>query len=135
MLVEEFIKGREFTIGVFKSKGNIIALPITEIISKNEFFDFEAKYEGASEEITPAQVDEVTADKVRDTAKKAYALFNCKGVVRMDFIHDAESGDPYLLEINTVPGQSAASLVPQQVTAMGWSLKEFYSALIDECFA
>ncbi len=134
VLVEEFIKGREFTIGVFKSKGNIIALPITEIISKNEFFDFEAKYEGASEEITPAQVDEVTADKVRDTARKAYALFNCKGVVRMDFIHDAESGDPYLLEINTVPGQSAASLVPQQVVAMGWSLKEFYSALIDECF-
>ena len=134
VLVEEFIKGREFTIGVFKSKGNIIALPITEIISKNEFFDFEAKYEGASDEITPAQVEEATADKVRDTAKKAYALFNCKGVVRMDFIHDEASGDPYLLEINTVPGQSAASLVPQQVAAMGWSLKEFYSALIEECF-
>ena len=134
VLVEEFIKGREFTIGVFKSKGNIIALPITEIISKNEFFDFEAKYEGASEEITPAEVDEVTADKVRDTAKKAYALFNCKGVVRIDFIHDEESGEPFLLEINTVPGQSAASLVPQQVAAMGWSLQEFYSALIEECF-
>lgn len=134
VLVEEFIKGREFTIGVFKSKGNIIALPITEIISKNEFFDFEAKYEGASEEITPAQVEEVTADKVRDTAKKAYAIFNCKGVVRMDFIHDETTGEPCLLEINTVPGQSAASLVPQQVVAMGWSLKEFYSALIEECF-
>ena len=134
VLVEEFIKGREFTIGVFKSKGNIIALPITEIISKNEFFDFEAKYEGASEEITPAEVDEVTADKVRDTAKRAYALFNCKGVVRIDFIHDEESGEPYLLEIKTVPGQSAASLVPQQVAAMGWSLQEFYSALIEECF-
>ncbi|RYY71467.1 MAG: D-alanine--D-alanine ligase [Chitinophagaceae bacterium] len=134
VLVEEFIKGREFTIGVFKSKGNIIALPITEIISKNEFFDFEAKYEGASEEITPAQVEEVTADKVRDIAKKAYALFNCKGVVRMDFIYDEETSEPFLLEINTVPGQSAASLVPQQVVAMGWSLQEFYSALIEECF-
>lgn len=134
VLVEEFIKGREFTIGVFKSKGNIIALPITEIISKNEFFDFEAKYEGASEEITPAQVEEVIADKVRDTARKAYAIFNCKGVVRMDFIHDETTGEPCLLEINTVPGQSAASLVPQQVAAMGWSLKEFYSALIEECF-
>lgn len=134
VLVEEFIKGREFTIGVFKSRGNIIALPITEIISKNEFFDFEAKYEGASEEITPAQVEEVVADKVRDTAKKAYAIFNCKGVVRMDFIHDETTGEPCLLEINTVPGQSAASLVPQQVAAMGWSLKEFYSALIEECF-
>jgi D-alanine-D-alanine ligase len=134
VLVEEFIKGREFTIGVFKSKGNIIALPITEIISKNEFFDFEAKYEGASEEITPAQVEEVVADKVRDTARKAYAIFNCKGVVRMDFIQDETTEEPCLLEINTVPGQSAASLVPQQVVAMGWSLKEFYSALIEECF-
>jgi D-alanine-D-alanine ligase len=134
VLVEEFIKGREFTIGVFRSKGNIIALPITEIITKNEFFDFEAKYEGASEEITPAQVDEAVADKVREDAKKIYAVFNCNGIVRMDFIYDEKSGHPFLLEINTVPGQSAASLVPQQVTAMGWSLMEFYSALLDECF-
>ncbi|MEO7045200.1 MAG: D-alanine--D-alanine ligase [Ferruginibacter sp.] len=134
VLVEEFIKGREFTIGVFRSKGNIIALPITEIISKNEFFDFQAKYEGASEEITPAQVDETVADKVREDAKKIYAVFNCNGIVRMDFIYDEKSGYPFLLEINTVPGQSAASLVPQQVIAMGWSLMEFYTALLDECF-
>jgi D-alanine-D-alanine ligase len=135
VLVEEFITGREFTIGVFKSKGRIIALPITEIISKNEFFDFEAKYEGASEEITPANVEETVAEKVRLDARKAYAVFNCKGVVRMDFIYDETVGAPFLLEINTVPGQSAASLVPQQVVAMGWTLKEFYSALIEECFA
>ncbi len=135
VLVEEFISGREFTIGVFRSKGNVIALPITEIISKNEFFDFEAKYEGASDEITPAQVDEVVANKVRDTAKKAYAIFNCKGVVRMDFIYNESDGYPYLLEINTVPGQSAASIVPQQVASMGWSLTEFYTALIEECLA
>lgn len=134
VLVEEFITGREFTIGVFKSKGRIIALPITEIISKNEFFDFEAKYEGASEEITPADVDESVAEKVRLDARKAYTVFNCKGVVRMDFIYDEAVGAPFLLEINTVPGQSAASLVPQQVVAMGWTLKEFYSALIEECF-
>lgn len=134
VLVEEFITGREFTIGVFKSKGQIIAMPITEIISKNEFFDFEAKYEGASEEITPADVEESVAEKVRVDAKKAYSVFNCKGIVRMDYIYDENSGYPFLLEINTVPGQSAASLVPQQVVAMGWSLKEFYSALIEECF-
>lgn len=135
VLVEEFISGREFTIGVFKSKGNIIALPITEIVSKNEFFDFQAKYEGASEEITPAKVEEAIAAKVRTEAKKAYEIFNCRGVVRIDFIYDSEAGVPYMLEINTVPGQSAASIVPQQVAAMGWSLKEFYSALIEECFA
>ncbi|HSN62452.1 MAG TPA: D-alanine--D-alanine ligase [Ferruginibacter sp.] len=134
VLVEEFIKGREFTIGVFKTNGKIIALPITEIISKNEFFDFEAKYEGASEEITPANVEEAVAEKVREAARKAYLVFNCKGIVRIDFIHDEQSGNPYMLEINTVPGQSAASLVPQQVVAMGWTLKAFYSALIEECF-
>ena len=134
VLVEEFIKGREFTIGVFKTKGNVIALPMTEIISKKEFFDYEAKYAGASEEITPARVEEAVAEKVTEAAKKAYGIFNCNGVVRIDFIYDEAVGEPYMLEINTVPGQSEASIVPQQVKAMGWSLKEFYSALIEECF-
>ena len=134
VLVEEFIKGRELTIGVFKSKGEVIALPITEIIAKNEFFDFEAKYQGASEEITPAKIDEPVAEKIRTAARKAYAVFNCKGIVRIDFIYDTEAGIPYMLEINTVPGQSDASLVPQQVVAMGWTLKQFYTALIEECF-
>lgn len=134
VLVEEFIAGREFTIGVFKSKGNIIALPITEIISKKDFFDYEAKYEGASDEITPARVEETIAEKIRQAARYAYEIFNCRGIVRIDFIYDEQARQPVMLEINTVPGQSAASLVPQQVKAMGWSLKEFYSALIEECF-
>jgi len=134
VLVEEFIKGREFTIGVLKSNDEIICLPITEIIPKNEFFDFEAKYEGASSEITPAELDEPSAGEVRDAARKAYQLFNCAGIVRMDFIFDEVVQKPFLLEINTVPGQSEASIVPQQVRAMGWTLKEFYSRLIDACF-
>ncbi|MEZ5029423.1 MAG: D-alanine--D-alanine ligase [Ferruginibacter sp.] len=134
VLVEEFIKGRELTIGVFKHKGKVITLPITEIIAKNEFFDYEAKYEGASDEITPAKVDEIVAEKIRDVASKAYSIFNCKGIVRIDFIYDTDTDTPYMLEINTVPGQSAASLVPQQVQAMGWSLQQFYTALIEECF-
>jgi len=134
VLVEEFISGREFTIGVFKSKNNIITLPITEIISQNEFFDFQAKYEGASQEVTPADVSEDIAEKIRVEARKAYSVFNCNGVIRIDFIYNEKFAKPYLLEINTVPGQSAASIVPQQVKAMGWSLKEFYTALIEECF-
>ncbi len=134
VLVEEFISGREFTIGVFRNKGNVITLPITEIISKNDFFDYQAKYEGASEEVTPANVDESIAHKVREQAVKAYEVFNCKGVVRIDFIYNESQAKPYMLEINTVPGQSAASIVPQQVRAMGWTLKEFYSALLEECF-
>lgn len=133
VLAEEFIMGREFTIGVFKSKGEIITLPITEIISKNDFFDFQAKYEGASEEVTPAVVEENIALQIREMAKKAYHVFNCKGIIRIDFIYNDEEQKPFLLEINTVPGQSAASIVPQQVKAMGWTLKEFYSALIEEC--
>lgn len=134
VLVEEYIKGREFTIGVFKTKGNIITLPMTEVISKKEFFDYEAKYQGASEEVTPAQVADTVAEQIRDAAKKAYSTFNCRGVVRIDFIYDETAGKPFMLEINTVPGQSEASIVPQQVKAMGWTLKDFYSALIEECF-
>ncbi|HEX6845399.1 MAG TPA: D-alanine--D-alanine ligase [Chitinophagaceae bacterium] len=134
VLVEQMIKGREFTIGVFKTKGNIVPLPITEVISKKDFFDYEAKYQGASTEVTPADLDEAAADKIREAAKKIYSVFNCRGVVRIDFIMEESSGDPYMLEINTIPGQSDASIVPQQVKAMGWSLKEFYTKLLEECF-
>ena len=132
VLIEEFISGREFTVGVFKTKGNIVVLPITEVMSKKEFFDYEAKYQGASSETTPAEIDEVIADKVRDAAKKIYKVFNCRGVVRIDFIYNEETKQPYMLEINSIPGQSEASIVPQQVQVMGWSLKEFYSKLIEE---
>ncbi len=134
VLVEEMIKGREFTVGVFKTKDNIIVLPLTEVKAHDDkaFFDFEAKYQGKSTETTPAEVDEVVADKVREAAQTIYAVFNCRGVVRIDFIYNEESGKPYMLEINTIPGQSEASIVPQQVKAMGWSLKEFYTKLVEE---
>jgi len=135
VLVEEFIAGREFTIGVFKSAKGITALPITEVKSKKDFFDYEAKYQGMSEEITPAQVDEKIAEQIRSTAKKVYELFNCRGVVRIDFIYNEAKQAAYMLEINTVPGQSEASIVPQQVKAMGWTLKDFYSALIEDALA
>ena len=133
VLVEEFIHGREFTIGVFKANGEIIALPITEIITQNEFFDFKAKYEGASKEITPADIEDVVANKIKEEAIKAYRIFNCRGIIRIDFIYNEKEKRPYMLEINTVPGQSEASIVPQQVRIMGWTLKEFYTALIEEC--
>ena len=133
VLVEEFIEGREFTIGVFKAKGEIIALPVTEIISKNDFFDFEAKYHGASNEVTPAEIDDSVAQLIRDNAIKAYRVFNCKGIIRIDFIYNEKEQKLYMLEINTVPGQSEASIVPQQLKILGWSLKDFYTALIEEC--
>lgn len=136
VLVEEFIAGREFTIGVFRSAGEIITLPLTEVRSKKEFFDFEAKYTaGLNEETTPAQVDESVAVKVRAAAKKIYQVFNCSGIIRIDFIYNEAKGEPFMLEINTVPGQSEASIVPQQLRAFGWTLKAFYSAVIDEALA
>ncbi len=135
VLVEEFIAGREFTIGVFRHQGQVITLPITEIIPKKEFFDFEAKYEGASDEITPANVGEAVAKQISDAARKTYSVFNCKGIVRIDYIYNEADGNPYMLEINTVPGQTEASLVPQQVRAMGWTLEQFYTALIEDCLA
>ena len=136
VLVEEFITGREFTIGVFRSGNEIVTLPFTEIRTKKEFFDFEAKYTpGFTEEITPAVVDESVAKQIRDTARKIYQVFNCRGIVRIDFIYNEEKQVPFMLEINTVPGQTAASIVPQQVKAMGWTLKQFYSALIDDALA
>ncbi len=131
VLIEEFIVGREFTIGVCKINNDIVTLPFTEVIAENEFFDFEAKYLGKSKEITPAEVDESTAEQVRHAAKKIYQIFNCRGVVRIDFIYNKEKAQPYMLEINTVPGQSAASIVPMQVKAKGWTLKDFYSGLIE----
>lgn len=133
VLVEEFIKGREFTIGVFQAKGKIIALPITEVITKKDFFDYEAKYLGASQEITPAQIDDSITEQIKDEAVKIYQIFNCRGIVRIDFIYNEEAGTPFMLEINTVPGQTEASLVPQQVKVMGWNMMDFYTTLLEEC--
>jgi D-alanine-D-alanine ligase len=136
VLVEEYIAGREFTIGVFRSKGEIVTLPFTEVKSKREFFDFEAKYTaGLNEETTPALVDEAVAQKVRAAARKIYEVFNCRGIIRIDFIYNEQKGEPFMLEINTVPGQSEASIVPQQLRVQGWTLKDFYSALIEEALA
>ena len=132
VLVEEMITGREFTIGVFKKKGEIIALPITEVVSKKDFFDYEAKYEGASQEITPADIASIWKDQIETTARKIYQVFNCNGVVRIDFIFNEKENKPFMLEINTVPGQSEASIVPQQVKAMGWTLEDFYTALVED---
>lgn len=133
VLVEEHIPGREFTIGVYKSKGNIIALPVTEVVSKNTFFDFEAKYKGASNEMTPAQIDVALRSLIQSQAVKIYKIFNCNGVIRIDFIYNAGSRKLYMLEVNTVPGQTEASIVPQQIMSAGGNLRDFYTSLINEC--
>lgn len=132
VLVEEMIQGREFTVGVFRSKGNITVLPITEVVAHNEFFDFEAKYQGKSSETTPAEMPGAWKTALEETASRVYHVFNCRGVVRMDFIFNEEKNQPFLLEINTIPGQSDASVIPQQVRANGWNLTGFYTMLVEE---
>ncbi|MGZ3840037.1 MAG: D-alanine--D-alanine ligase [Flavisolibacter sp.] len=134
VLVEQMIHGREFTVGVYRSKGAIIVLPITEVMAHKEkdFFDFEAKYEGKSTEITPADIPADWKAQLEGTAQKIYQVFNCRGVVRIDFIYDERENRPYMLEINTIPGQSDASVIPQQVRAKGDNLKVFYSNLVEE---
>ncbi|MDE1191610.1 MAG: D-alanine--D-alanine ligase [Arachidicoccus sp.] len=137
VIIEEQIFGREFTIGVLRNEsGEIITLPMTEIILKKgrETFDFEAKYNGETAEVTPAEAPEEAAGKVAETAKKIYETLNCSGVVRIDFIYNEENKLPYMLEVNTVPGQTKESLVPKQVKAKGWTLKDFYSSLIEAKF-
>lgn len=131
ILVEEFIKGREFSIGIARLDGHITVLPATEIISKKEFFDYEAKYTpGASEEITPADIPAAKNAEIAEIVTEIYLRLNCKGMVRVDFILLEGTNDFYFIEVNTTPGQSAASLIPQQVRAAGMDLGEFYGKLI-----
>jgi D-alanine-D-alanine ligase len=128
VLLEEHIPGRELSCGVIKFKEQIRSLPVTEIITKKEFFDYEAKYEGMSDEITPAKLSQEIAIKVSDTSLKLYKLLNCKGMVRFDYIlNDPEL---FFLEVNTVPGLSEQSIVPQQALKAGISLEELFSEAV-----
>jgi D-alanine-D-alanine ligase len=133
VLIEEFIEGRELTIGVYKTNGYLHALPATEIVSKNEFFDYEAKYTpGVTNEITPAKIDNSLKEQLENKAMYIYRHLNCRGIVRMDFILQKQTNKLFFLEVNTMPGQSENSIVPQQVRASGQSLKDFYGALVED---
>ncbi len=133
IIIETALVGTEVSVGVYKHGEEIIALPPTEIVSENEFFDYEAKYLGKSDEITPARISEEETLKVQTEAKKIYYLLNMKGITRSDFI--IQEGTPYFIEINTTPGLSAESLVPQQVRENGMTLKEFFGILVEQALA
>ncbi|TKC02551.1 D-alanine--D-alanine ligase [Pedobacter cryotolerans] len=133
VLIEEFVEGREFSVGVFKTKGKIVVLPATEVIPANEFFDFEAKYTpGATEEITPGRMSDEEKNKVEQVVADVYEKLNCNGIVRIDYFLEKETSNFYFIEINTIPGQTATSFIPQQVAAMGMELKDFYTQVIEE---
>ena len=122
VLIESFLDGTEVSVGVINYKRETIVLGITEIVSQNEFFDYEAKYEGASEEITPARLDDATTKKVEEIAKKAYESLGMNGFSRSEFI--IMNGTPFMLEMNTNPGFSPASILPQQAKIYGISIKD-----------
>ncbi|MGY6744758.1 MAG: D-alanine--D-alanine ligase [Cecembia sp.] len=135
VLVEEFVSGREFSIGVYHAQGKTTVLPATEIVSSKEFFDFEAKYSpGVTEEITPGRMSEEEVNRVNRIIARVYQKLNCKGAVRVDYFLEYDTGKFYFIEINTVPGQTETSLISQQVRAIGMDVKDFYTELIEEMF-
>lgn len=132
VMVEEMITGTEVTCGVIKMDGKTVALPVTEIVCINEFFDYDAKYHSvATEEITPARINDKDHLLIKDTAVKVFETLNCKSFVRIDFIiHNKKA---FIIEVNTVPGMSERSLVPQQLEHAGISLTTFISSMIEDC--
>lgn len=131
VIIEEFIKGTEVTCGVLKTKKKELVLPITEVISKKEFFDYEAKYTpGLSEEITPARISPDLTSRVQALTSKIYDALNCKGIVRIDYI--ISNDELYFLEVNTVPGMSPNSIVPKQLKEIGMSLGEAYQLIFED---
>ncbi|MDA9584383.1 D-alanine--D-alanine ligase [Flavobacteriaceae bacterium] len=128
ILIESFLDGKEVSVGIIEYQGRIEVLPITEIVSENDFFDYEAKYKGKSKEITPARISDVEKNKVINTAKKVYRVLNMSGFSRSEFI--LVDGEPYFLEINTVPGMTEESLLPQQAKEASISLTDLFDNAI-----
>ena len=129
VIIEEFIEGTEVTCGVIVINGVVTALPITEIVSKKEFFDFEAKYQGASEEITPARLEQSVYTQVQRYSEDIYRKLDCNGMIRIDYL--IRKSEIFVVEVNTVPGFSEASIIPQQAAAIGMSKTELITTVIE----
>jgi D-alanine-D-alanine ligase len=132
VIVEDFIAGRELTCGVIRTEGEMTAFPVTEIISKTDFFDYEAKYkEGLADEVVPADIPPDVSEKCKNISLSLYEKLNCSGVVRFDYIYS--NYEFYFLEVNTVPGLSGQSIVPKMARAHGWTMTELFTRMIEEC--
>lgn len=129
VMAEEAIVGREVTNGIFTDRGKIVNLPVTEIVTEREFFDFEAKYQGLSKEICPAPLQPHITEQIQQMTTHIYTFMGCSGLVRMDYIIKGE--EIFFLEMNMVPGMTPMSLIPAQVRAAGIEIKEFFTALIE----
>jgi D-alanine-D-alanine ligase len=130
LIIESFLDGTEVSVGVIRYKGKVTVLPITEIVTKNDFFDYEAKYLGRSQEITPARLSKIQAHKVKEVAKNIYEILKLDGFSRSEFIFKDDK--PYLLEVNTIPGFTKESILPQQALKAGISLSDlFHNAIVE----
>ena len=133
VIIESFMQGREVTCGCYKTRKGCTVLPITETVSKNEFFDYEAKYTASKvEEITPAPIPENIAEEIRQSTARIYDILKCKGIIRVDYIIVGET--PFLLEVNTTPGMTSTSFIPQQVRAAGLSMQDVLTDIIENEF-
>ena len=131
ILIERFVKGREITCGVLKIRDNVQSLAITEVVSKKEYFDFEAKYDTSlSEEITPAPIPKEIEQQCKQTSEKIYTILGCKGIVRIDYIYNEEG--LFFIEINTIPGQTNESIVPKQIRHVGLNFSDLCTQFIEE---
>ncbi len=130
VMIEAFIAGTEVTCGIYKTQKKAVVLPVTEVVPHNEFFDFGAKYKGEVDEITPARISQELTERIQQLTSAIYDILNCKGIVRIDYII-TEGESIKLLEVNTVPGMTATSFIPQQVAAAGMTMKEVLADVID----
>ena len=133
LIIESFLDGTEVSVGVLRYKGEVIVLPITEIVSENDFFDYEAKYLGKSEEITPARLSKIQEQNVKKMAKSIYEILKMDGFSRSEFIFKGDI--PYFLEMNTIPGLTEESILPKQAAYAGISLSELFTNAIEEAMA
>ena len=133
VMIEAFMQGTEITCGCYKTKDKEVVFPITEVVTSNEFFDYDAKYNGQVDEITPARIPEETAERVRLLTSAIYDILGCDGIIRIDYII-TEGEKVNLLEINTTPGMTATSFIPQQVRAAGLDIKDVMTDIIENKF-
>ena len=133
VMIEAFLSGTEITCGIYKTKLKTQVLPVTEVVSENEFFDYDAKYKGQVQEITPARISESLTGRVQKLTSAIYEILGCKGIVRIDFII-TEGDIIHLLEVNTTPGMTATSFIPQQIAAAGLDIKDVMTEIIENEF-
>jgi D-alanine-D-alanine ligase len=136
-MIESYLNGTEVTVGCYKTKSKSVVFPVTEVVTNNEFFDYDAKYNGQVQEITPARISPELTKALQDETSRIYDLLHCNGIIRIDYIvtKNSDGSDQiYMLEINTTPGMTPTSFIPQQVRAAGLDIKDVLTDIVENQF-